>query len=116
MNHYKDYLLLRNPDLHILEKDYGFATYKYMDLGVGKAVYIEDIYVEEKYRGLYKATELSEEIQNIAKSDGCTYLLGTVNVSAPNPNDSIKVLLAHGMSVLKAENNAIWFFKPIDVV
>lgn len=104
----------RDPEFNVVEVKSGFATYRWMNLEGNKAVYIEDIYVVPEHRKGNIATELSEIIQKKAKERGCTYLLGTVDVSKPTATDSIKVLLAHGMSLVNYhEHNTLWFKKEI---
>lgn len=108
-----EYLRERDPSLKVLEVKEGFATYKYLDLGNEKAVYIEDIYVLPEYRNQDIASRMSEMVQDEAKMDGCKYLLGTVCPSSNNATASLKVLLAHGMTLLKSENDLIWMYKEI---
>jgi GNAT superfamily N-acetyltransferase len=108
-----NYLKERNPELNVYECDKGFATYKYMNLGEYKAVYIEDIYVAPEYRNENVASKMSSIIRDIAKQEGCKYMLGTVCPSSNGSTDSLRVLLAHGMTLLKSEDNLIWFYKDL---
>lgn len=109
-----NYIRERNPDTKVLElPNEGFATYKYMDMGSGMAVYIEDIYVVPEMRDQNIASKMSKIIQDEAKLDGCIYLLGTVCPSSNNSTASLKVLLAHGMTLIKSEPDLIWFYKEI---
>lgn len=81
MHLYFDYMQERDPEFNSIVDEYGFATYRYLDFGATKAVYIEDLYVKPCYRKSNKASELSEKVQKIAKEKGCTMLLGTVDIT-----------------------------------
>ena len=107
---YLQYIQERNPEMQVLETDKGFATYKYLTLDGHPAVYIEDIYVLPQHRNEDHASAMSQSIQNLAKERGCQYLLGTVCPEAKGSTASLKVLLSHGMQLLKSENNLIWFY------
>ena len=111
---YFDYLREREPDTHILERDYGFALYQELTYHGERAVYIKDIYVLPEFREQHKATEMSEEIQKIAKDNDIKYLLGSVAPSAEGSHRSLLVLLAHGMRLEESGPDLIWFVKEID--
>ena len=108
-----NYLKERDPSINVIELPEGFATYKYMDLGSAKAVYIEDIYVSPEHRDENIASKMSQMVQDKAKLDGCEYLLGTVCPESKGSTASLKVLLAHGMTLLKSEPNLVWFYKEL---
>ena len=108
-----DYQRERIPGFRVLEKPYGFATYSYLDVKGAKGIYIEDIYIKPHMRQEGLASKLSEEIQELSKKDGVKYLLGTVAVDSTSPTDSLKVLLAHGMSLLESNNEIIWMYKDL---
>lgn len=114
---YFDYLKEKNPGVYfeICEKDRGFAQYSFMTLpGDIKAVWIEEIYVRPEFRKTNLATSLSEKVQKLAKENfECVVLLGTISPTNSNSQASLEVLLAHGMKILKAEQDLIWFFKEL---
>ena len=111
---YFHYMKEKDSNFHVLEQEYGFATYRYMDFGQEKAVYIEDIYVVPDRRKENLASKMSAEIVEVGRAKGCTYMLGTVDLSLPSATESIKVLLAHGMRLVNYfENNTLWFTKEI---
>lgn len=110
---YFDYLRERDPDTLILEKEHGFTLYKEVTYREEIVIYIQDIYVTEEYRKTAYATEMSNEISNIAKKRGIKYLLGSVVPSTNNATRSIEVLIAHGMRVDSSEEDLIWFLKEI---
>lgn len=109
MSLYADYLKERTTDF-ILETDEGFATYRYLS---ENKVYIIDLYVAPPYRKLGHAAHLADRICALAKSKGCTKLIGTVLISANGSNDSVKVLLAYGMTIISGHDGVIIFEKEI---
>ena len=106
---YFEYLTERRPECKILKNNKGFAVYSYTE----DAVYIEEIYVRPEYRKEAIASQLSEMIQQEAKDLGYITLLGSVSPSAKGSTDSLKVLLAHGMSLLSSQDDLIWFSKTL---
>jgi hypothetical protein len=107
---YAQYLLERTDD-SIIETDYGFATYRY--LNGGKSVYIVDIYVNSGSRFKYGATEMADKICEEAKAKGSKEVLGSVCPAAKNSTDSLKVLLGYGMKLKSASENFIVFSKEL---
>lgn len=81
---------------HIIENEYGFATFYYPD---ATTVYLEDIYVIPSQRRLAYGRELADQVVEIAKIKGCTRLLGTVTPAANGATESLKAFLAYGMQV-----------------
>ena len=109
MSLYKQYIEERTSD-HVLETDYGFAVYSYIE---PKTVYIKDIYVSPKYRGGKTASNMADTIVRLAKEQGCTTLLGSVQPSTKNSTVSLKVLLGYEMTLKSAFQDAIYFEKVI---
>ena len=104
----------RYPDFKVLEREWGFATYSYILAVSQPSVYIEDIYVVPEERKNNRASELSLEVQEIAKKDGRTHLLGSVAHEVEGRSRSEAVLLAHGMSVLKVDDDLTWYYKRMN--
>lgn len=109
MSFYADYLRERTTD-DIIETDEGFATYRFVN---AKTVYIVDIYVRPECRKSHVAKDLADEIVRRAKEKGCNELIGTVVPSTKNSTDSVKVLIAYGMSLNSSGNDLIVFRKEI---
>lgn len=78
-----------------LATERGYAEYRYLG---EKQVYIVDIYVKPEFRQTGEAAAIADHIVSLAKQRGCTELLGTVELSANNSRDSMRTLLAYGMS------------------
>ena len=94
----------------ILETDYGFATYSFPD---ATTVYLEDIFVVKDCRQQGVATELVDEITEIARYQGCTRLLGSVIPSTKGSTESLKVFLRMGAKIESATTDFIVISKGI---
>jgi predicted GNAT family acetyltransferase len=109
MSLYSEYLLERTTD-KIIELEYGFVTYRYLN---EKQVYIVDIYIKPDSRKSGRASMLADQVVKEAKEKGCTELIGTVNPSCAGSKESLKVLFAYGMDLLSSQNNIILCKKDI---
>lgn len=109
MSFYADYLKERTND-NILETEYGFVTYRYLN---EKQVYIIDIYVDPLHRKQGIAAKMATAIAMEAKSLGCSEMLGTVIASTKGAKESLLILFAYGMDLSKIENNIIILKKDI---
>ncbi len=110
MSLYGEYVKERGID-SIVETDKGFATYRYIN--DGKTVYIVDIYVAPSFRKGGTASALADIIAQDARSKGVTEMWGTVAPQAQGSTDSLRVLLAYGMTLLKIGDGLIVFRKGI---
>lgn len=110
MSYYTDYLRERTND-GVVETDYGFATYRFLE--EGKTVYIVDIYVVPEARKEGHAADMADQIAKIAKEAGCTSMIGTVQPSAKGSTLSLQVLLGYGMRLQSASQDAIIMRKEI---
>lgn len=109
MSLYAQYINERE-NKQILETEQGFATYSFTKDGV----YIEDIFVSKDYRHNNVASQLADQIIEIAKQKGCTKVFGSVVPSANNSTISLKVLLSYGFKLNSSTNNFILMSKEID--
>lgn len=108
MSLYADYIKERGVK-GIVEIPEGFATYAIS----GEECYVEDVYVAPEHRKKGTCFNLADQIANLAKAKGCKYMTSTVVPSARGSTESVKVILAYGFKLAKAEHNAIWFYKEI---
>ena len=106
---YAKYIQEREDGL-IVENDFGFATYKIISDGV----YIQDIYVLPDKRKSGVAKALADQVCLIAKEKNLKLVFGSVDVRANHATDSMKVLIAYGMSVHSVAGNLIYFSKSIE--
>lgn len=109
MSLFADYLKEKTND-QIIESEIGFATYRYLDK---ESVYIVDLYVKPAYRQQKAASSIADIIVELAKKKGCKKLLGSVVPSTKGSTESVKVLLAYGMSLDSSVNDFITFKKDI---
>jgi GNAT superfamily N-acetyltransferase len=109
MSFYANYLREKTND-EILETDKGFATYRFLN---EKQVYIVDLYILPDFRQTKAASAIADHIVGVAKSRGCTELIGTVVPSTKNSTDSLRVLLGYGMKLDSSTNDLIVFKKDL---
>lgn len=107
-SHYAQYILEREGT-EIVEDEYGFATYKFLNDGA----YIVDIYVHPDYRNNSVASAYADKIADIARSKGLPRLYGSVATKAKAATASLKVLLAYGFSVHSTTPEMIYMSKEI---
>lgn len=107
---YAQYLAERTQD-RIVEREFGFATYRFIDGGT--RVYIVDIFVLPEHRKAGNASALADEIVAIARAQGCIELLGTVVPSTAGATASLDVLRGYGMTLHSADRDVIVFKKGI---
>jgi len=111
---YADYLKERE-DKEILEDEQGFVIYGYNCVpGLTFAhVYIQDVYTKPEHRQKGVAKKLADKVAQMAKDQGHTSLLGSVDGTANNAHESLLVLIAYGMKLFHVEGSMIWMIKEI---
>lgn len=112
MSLYGDYIKEHRNDL-IVESENGFATYRFVPLGDVPSIYLVDLYVRPELRKSGLASEMADKVCSIGREYYCKYLLGSVVPSAKAATDSLKVLLAYGMTLHSASPELIVFKKEI---
>lgn len=105
---YAKYLKERES-AELLEKDWGFATYK---LGPDY-VYLQDIYVDESERQSGKGVELMNEVAEIARAKGIKTLLGSVDTGAPFATTMMTIMIKQGFKLMSCSGNLIYLKKDI---
>lgn len=108
MNMLSRYLKERQ-NVDTIQNEYGFATYQIN----ADSCYIIDIWVNPEFRNKNIASQIADEITDIAKKNGCLYILGSICPEANNSTDSLKVLLAYGMKLMSIQGNLIFFKKEL---
>jgi len=93
----------------VLMSAHGFATYKLEP----EYVYITDIYVVPEKRQSGLASELANKIANRAKSHSVNMLIGSVDLNANNPDQSIKALHGYGFKFNHQDGSMLYFKKEI---
>lgn len=94
---------------HIIESDYGFATYSFTPDGI----YIEDVFVSQAFRKSGLAVEFEVEITKIAKEKGLSRLYTSVAVDTPDCSENLARLIKHGAKLKLAKDNTIYVVKEI---
>jgi len=97
----------------IIEDDFGFATYDFIDQFNVKACYIMDIYVKPEFRRDGHAKRYVDEIEVIAKENNCECLLGSVFPKTKGAEESLIFQFNIGYKLLMNENDKIWTVKEI---
>jgi len=108
MSLYAEYRKERG-EAEIIEKENGFASYS---IG-GDECYIQDIYVRKAFRKTNLATQMANEIAEIAKQKHCKYLIGSVVSGTESDTRSLQVLLAYGMKLHGVSGNIIYMVKDL---
>ena len=91
-----------------IEKEHGFATYEIK----GKYCYIIDVYVVPEKRESGYATELVEDVEDMAKKSGCEYMITTADIK--NVQDrNLKLIQKFGYKTLRIDKKGIYFIKEL---
>lgn len=92
-----------------IQVDGAFITYKWLQ----EYCYIEDVYCVPELRDSGISHELAEKVAEIARKKGYKKLLGSVDTSTPNPEQSLRACFNNGFKILKLDNKVIWLFKEL---
>lgn len=109
MSHYGDYIKEREGR-HILEKDFGFATFHFEGTDT---CYIVDVYIEEMFRGERYAAQLCDDIALLAKEKKCKYLLTSVDPRTNGTTSSMLAILRYGFVLYDMDQRLIYFRKDL---
>lgn len=105
---YAQYLAERTHK-RIIEDGFGFIVFEVLP----DCVLINELFIvpeeRKKGRGLY----LGKEVESIAKSIGKKLLVCTVDPRAKNAEDSLRAILAMGMSLNRAKDGLIYLTKEL---
>lgn len=112
MKMYADYIKETLGDETLIREE-GFATYRFLDDNGVPAVYVIDIYVRPDFRKTMIASQMADEIIEIAKAKGCKIAIGTVLSTTKDPNRSLGLLLGYGMKFFCCNQTGMIFKKEI---
>lgn len=112
MSMYADYIKELKGD-GIVEKEEGFATYRFITENGVPSIYIIDIFTHPDFRRTGFACDVADEIVEIGKKNGCKRLIGTVVPSNKGSTESLKLLLNYDMKLYSSGNDFIVFHKEI---
>lgn len=94
---------------NVIESEKGFATYYYMAEGC----YVEDIFVIPACRRDGIASQMLDQIAEIAKANGVTKLIGSCVPSSNNSTASLKAAFDYGFTLHSSKENLIVYVKEI---
>lgn len=106
---YADYINERE-DKEIVESDKGFATFKCFENG---ECYLQDLYVVPSERKTGLATQMTDQVVEIARERGCNLLVGSVCTDDKYATRNMKVFLAYGMQIYKNVGTMIFLKKEL---
>lgn len=106
---YFDYLREREG-VELLELEHGFVLYKVFPEGV----YLQDIYIEPKYRlGGYGRKAL-QAVEGITRELGLSTVIGSVDCDTNGATNSLKAVLATGFELSHCNGNTIYLTKRLN--
>lgn len=94
----------------ILENEYGFVTYKFLN---SNECYIQDIYIIPEMRKQGLSFKMRDEVIAIAKAKGCSTLIGSVSIGANDATRNLKILLNDDWQIHAINGNMIFVNKRI---
>jgi len=96
----------------ILEDEYGFITFKFID---NETCYIVDVFVVEEMRRNNVASKYAKKVEDIAKERGCKYMLGSISTLANNFNASEKLMMAneYKFKETNSKQNMVYYIKEV---
>jgi len=97
----------------IIELDEGFITYNMLPYNKEKSCYIKEIYVDPKCRSKGIAHTLGDRVTDIAKSDGCVRLVGSIDNGSNGKDYALKAFMYWGFRLDKIEGNILWIIKDL---
>ena len=111
MSLYASYVKERT-NKQIIETDYGFVTYYYLDNEI-KGLMIEDLYIHPEHRLSGKGKQLVDSLVAEARLLGHTKCYSSICPYAKQATESIKANIAWGLKLHSINNNLIFLCKDI---
>lgn len=93
----------------ILEDESSFITYKIN----GEECFIKNMYIDPLVRGNGHSRKIIEKLSAVAKSFGCTFLSGTIDLQAPGASRVQAAAISVGFNVVKAHNDILMIKKNL---
>jgi GNAT superfamily N-acetyltransferase len=95
----------------VIEDEAGFVMF-YVLPGTD-VCYLEDLYVDEPYRGTGVASVYHDKVMNWARSSNCKTLITSINTQISTPERSMSLILKHGFKFSHVKDHMIYFTKDI---
>ena len=108
MELYRQYLLERE-NTHLLDYDWGFATYSFGD----NHVYLQDIYVVPEKRDAGLGVHLMNEVGRLAKEQGHEVMIGSVDDRGEGSKNMHEIMKHLGFIKYSEENTTSYYIKEI---
>lgn len=90
----------------IISHEYAFLDYRIEKVGLmAGSVYIRKLYVHPDFRNTGVASELADEILNLAKENDLEFIYGTVDSMSEDADYRIKVLHGYKMKFFGVDKN-----------
>lgn len=99
---YCDYIKEREG-FDLMETTQYFVTYKVRN----NELFIGHMYVDPNYRQSGFAREMTRKLVSKAKEYGCQAVVGTVDLRAGDPNNTLMAALNIGFKIYQANNDVI---------
>lgn len=110
MSKYAQYIKERDG-LETYENDYGFMTYSFFpDI---QAVYLAEIYVIPEKRNTPAAFRLFQRLCNLAKAEGYSKILGSVDETTANSDYSEKLMKKLGWIFYRKVGHVTYYIGKI---
>lgn len=109
MSLYADYVKERRG-FDTLETESAFVTYEC----AGENCYISDIYVSRDHRSQGSAKKLLLQLGAIIRARGCVRVFGSVDPTAKNGDEGLRLMLSAGMKLTSVSNGLIFFSLELD--
>lgn len=93
----------------IIENDSGFASYSFVD----NMCYIIDVYVIPEKRISGMASNLCDQVCEIARRRGCGKIVTSVDPKTNGASGSMQVILKYGFKVFHTDGTLVWFEKEL---
>ena len=103
MSHYANYVK-ELKDSTVVEDEYGFYQYKLCP----QHLFIEELYVDSRYRGFREAKRYIREMAKIAKDNDYTYLMGAIAITNKNPLKLLSLYLRNNCKLHSTDRNYIY--------
>lgn len=108
MSLYSKYLHEREG-FECIENEYSFATF----MCAGQECYLRDLYVLPEKRNAKAASQIADQVCEVARGKGCKFLIGSVSPKDPHATENIQILVKYGMKFLKNTPDLLFFSKSL---
>ena len=109
-----EYIKERMPNKSVLEIGEGAGFTIYYPFEAENSMYIEDVYIDKKFRRSNLATTMMLEIEEKAKEAGFKYILGSCDPTTVGATMSAQGMLNRGFKLYSVKDGVIFFRREIE--